>query len=231
MIAEGEQDNADLWRKIRHVDEHIAHLVSARIVQFAREQQASILVFEHLGNLRPQKGKYSRRGNRKRAYWMKGRIFHYSKYKAWNAAGIITCRVNPRNTSRQCHRCHAPIIRYNQGEPEEGYTPGASLCLCPQCQMRDHADRNASLRIGQRLIERYPDPVKEKPHTPVRRAGRVSKGMGVGISQDAKREGQPSIAQARRGDHTNGHGTAPRGLRRMGARPSDMATTLRLHFE
>jgi hypothetical protein len=37
LIAEGEQDNADLWRKIRHVDEHIAHQVSARIVQFAIE--------------------------------------------------------------------------------------------------------------------------------------------------------------------------------------------------
>ena len=67
ILAEGEQDNADLWRKIRHVDEHIAHLVSARIVQFAIEHQVSILVFEHLGNLRPEKGKYSRRGNMKRA--------------------------------------------------------------------------------------------------------------------------------------------------------------------
>jgi hypothetical protein len=34
-MAENEQDNADLWAKIRHVDEHLAHLVSARIVLFA----------------------------------------------------------------------------------------------------------------------------------------------------------------------------------------------------
>jgi len=230
IIAENEQDNADIWARIRHIDEHIAHLVSARIVQFAQRHQARILVFEHLDNLRPEQGKYSRRGNRKRAYWMKGRIFRYSKYKAWNA-GIITCRVNPRNTSRECHRCKAPVIRYNQGEPVEGYTPGASLCLCPQCQMRDHADRNASLRIGQRLIERYQDPLKEKPHTPVRRAGRVLKGTGVGLSQDAESFGQPSIAQARRGDYANGYGTTPRGLCWMGARPSDIATELRLHFE
>jgi transposase len=231
IIAEDEQDNADLWRKIRNVDEQITHLVSARIVQFAIEQQAGILVFEHLGNLRPEKGTYSRRSNTKRAYWMKGRMFRYSKYKAWNAGGIITCRVNPRNTSRACHRCKAPVIRYNQGEPLEGYTPGAALCLCPQCQMRDHADRNASLRIGQRLLERYQEPVKEKPHALLRRAQREPKGSGVGISQDAKREGQPSIAQARRGDHANGPGTAPRGLRRMGARPSDIASQLRVHFE
>src|SRR6266700_3862690 len=55
IIAEGEQDNADLWRKIRQVDEQVAHLVSARIVQFAQAHQASILVFEHLGNLKPEK--------------------------------------------------------------------------------------------------------------------------------------------------------------------------------
>jgi hypothetical protein len=46
MIAEGELDNADLWRKINNVDESISHLVSARIVQFAKEHGATILVFE-----------------------------------------------------------------------------------------------------------------------------------------------------------------------------------------
>ena len=67
LLALGEQDNADLWRKINQRDEDFAHQVSHRIVQFAREQQASILVFEHLGNLRPEKGTYSHRGNQKRA--------------------------------------------------------------------------------------------------------------------------------------------------------------------
>ena len=229
-IAENEQDNADLWAKIKNRDEHIAHLISARIVQFAQEQRASILVFEYLGNLKPEKGKYSRRGNTKRAYWMKGRIFRYSKYKAWHI-GIITSRVSPHNTSRECHRCHAAVIRYNQGQPQEGYTPGAALCYCPQCQMRDHADRNASLRIGQRLISRKQDPQKEKPHALARRAKRESKDSGVGISQDAKRQSGPSTHQARHGDHVNGPGTAQENRRRMGAPLSDIAHQLRLHFE
>ncbi len=46
MIAEGEQDNAALWAKIRALDEESAHQVSHRIVLFAKEHQASILVFE-----------------------------------------------------------------------------------------------------------------------------------------------------------------------------------------
>jgi IS605 OrfB family transposase len=230
IIAENEQDNADLWRKIRNADEQIAHLVSAHIVQFAAEQRASILVFEHLGNLKPEKGKYSRRGNRKRAFWMKGRIFNFAKYKAWNR-GIITSRVNPRHTSRECHRCHALIVRYAAGQPVSGYTPGTPLCLCPQCHMRGNADRNASLVIGQRLIERSErSPAKEKPHALVRRAQGVEKSTGVALSQDAKREEKPSISQARPGDG-NAHGTAPGARRRMGTPPPSIPTQLRLFSE
>src|SRR5258708_5605596 len=229
IIAENEQDNADLWRKIRHRDDDLAHLVSARIVQFAKEHGASILVFEHLGNLKPEKGKYSRRGNTKRAYWMKGRIFKYAKYKAWQHQ-IITSRVNPTNTSRECHRCHSLVVRYNAGQPVEGYTPGASLVLCETCQMRDHSDRNASLVIGQRLLERYAEPLKEKPHTAVRRGGRVSKETGVARSQDAKRKKGPSISHARQGDG-NEHGTAQEKMHRMGSPFSATPHQLRLPLE
>ena len=229
IIAENEQDNADLWRKIRNADEHIAHLVSARIVQFACEQGASILVFEHLGNLQPEKGKYSHRGNSKRAFWMKGRIFNFAKYKAWNL-GMITSRVNPRNSSRECARCHSLIVRYAQGQPVEGYTPGTPLCLCQQCQMRGNADRNASLIIGQRLIVRGLEPFKEKPHAPVRRAGRVEKSTGVALSQEAKRKKGPSISDARHGDD-NAHGTAQEGTLWMDERPSAIPTQLRLPLE
>ena len=86
IIAQGEQDNANLWRKISSRDDDLAHLVSTRIVQFAVKHGATILVFEHLVNLKPEQGKYGRRGNSKRAFWMKGRIFKYAKYKAWGRA-------------------------------------------------------------------------------------------------------------------------------------------------
>jgi putative transposase len=229
IMAENEQDNADLWRKLRQRDEALAHLVSARIVGFAAAHGASIVVFEHLGNLQPEKGRYSRRGNTKRAYWMKGRIFRYARYKAWNL-GIITSRVNPRNTSRECHRCHGLVVRYHAGQTQEGYTIGASLVLCPQCQMRDHADRNASLRIGQRLLERSQEPLKGKPQTAGLCSGRVSKETGVTPSQDAKRQRGPSLSQARHGDG-NAHGTAQEGTLRMDERPSDIPPPLRVPLE
>ena len=201
-IAQGEQDNAALWQRIRHADEALSHLVSTRIVQFAQAHGASILVFEHLGNLKPKKGKYSKRGNMKRAYWMKGRIFTCAKYKAWNA-GMLTSRVNPRNTSRECARCHSPIIRYAQGMPEEGYTVGTPLMLCPTCGKHDNADRNASLVIGQRLLARF----QEKPPTRVAGQHEDVKASGAIICQDANGEKGPSISSSRHAGR-RGHGTA-----------------------
>ncbi len=224
IIAQSEQDNADLWRKIRNRDEHLAHLVSARIVQFAKKHQATILVFEHLGNLKPERGKYSHRGNTKRAYWMKGRIFQYTKYKAWNE-GIITSRVSPRNTSRECACCHALVARYAAGQPAEGYTSGAPLVLCQACGMAGNADRNASLMIGQRLVMRY-QKFEEKPPTPLF-TERVSKDTGVVVCQEAE-SGicGPSFLFARHADD-NEHGTAQETVGMDGCSVSDMPHPLR----
>jgi hypothetical protein len=97
-------------------------------------------------------------------------------------------------------------MRYNAGQSMEGYPPGASPVLCEHCSMQGHADRNASLVIGQRLSARYQEPLKQKPQAPVRRAGRGSKDSGVGLSQDAKRQSRPSTDDARHADG-NGHGT------------------------
>jgi len=55
-------------------------------VEFALEHGASIIVFEHLGTFKPEKGKYSRRESSKR--WLRGRICRYTKYKAWEHGRI-----------------------------------------------------------------------------------------------------------------------------------------------
>jgi IS605 OrfB family transposase len=231
IIAIGEQDNAARFQKLRNRNDYEAHRISRRIVQFALDAGASIIVFEHLGNLKPEKGKYSRRGNQKRAYWMKGRIFRYTKYKAW-AERIITCRVSPRNTSRDCARCGEKVIRYNQGwHPQQGYTVGAPLVRCPACQMRGHADRNASIVIGQRLFARYRHPItQEKPPARRVRSGRVVKATGVIVSQEAQSRKQPSLARARHGDRHE-HGTAQEGSLWMDERPTSLPSQLRLFSE
>jgi putative transposase len=229
IIAEGEQDNAHLWAKIRALDEDSAHQVSHRIVEFAKQHQASILVFEHLGHFRPQKGKYSRRGNEKRSYWLRGKIYKYSKHKAWSER-IVTCRVSPKNTSRECARCGGPVARYEAGTPAEGYTPGAPLVYCPQCQMQGNSDRNASIIVGKRLLARYNLlPLQEKPHAPLH-AERPVKAGGVRRSQDAKGSGRPSTDHVRHGT-ANALGTAQGPLNGMGESGSGMAHQLPLFNE
>ena len=228
IIAEGEQDNVHLWRKINNVDDSLAHLVSARIVQFAKQHEATIVVFEHLGTLKPTRGKYSHRGNSKRAFWMKGRIFMYAKYKAYNE-GMLTSRVSPRHTSRECARCHRLVARYAEGQPAEGYTPGAPLVFCPECGMRGNADRNASLVIGQRLITRYQKPSQGKPQAPLR-VERGEQSPGVAVCQDAKCEEGPSLPQARHADR-NEHGTAHETDAGMGASISAIPHPLRFPWE
>jgi putative transposase len=210
-IAKDEQDNADLWAKIRNLDRDAAHRVSRRIVEFAQEYGATIIVFEQLGRFRPKRGKYSRRANEKRSYWLRGRIFEYTRYKAWEE-GLVTCRVNPRNTSRECADCGSLVARYSEGEPPTAYQPGAPLVMClnPECRKRDNADRNASRNIGHRLLARHLEFVypfyQEKPHArPL--AGRASKEAGVSFSQDAESGGGLHTPTERLGER-NGHGTA-----------------------
>ena len=152
-INKDEQDNKDLWNKIQHIDDYEAHRISRRIVEFALEYGASIIVFEHLGNFKPEKGKYSRRANSKRAYWLRGRIFHYAKYKAWEH-GIITSRVNPRDTSRQCAGCGSEVTRHGEKDKPEGYRPGAPLFTC-QCGKKGDADLNAARNIAKKFFLRY----------------------------------------------------------------------------
>ena len=92
--------------------------------------------------------------------------------------------------------------------------------------MQGHADRNASLVIGQRLIARYKKPFQEKPQAPLC-AERVVKATGVSSSQVAKRKEKPSLSQARH-EEGNEHGTAQDGSLWMEERPSSIPHPLRL---
>ena len=153
-LAADEQDNVKLWRKIRNIDRQLSHLVSRRLVDFAAEFSVQVIVFEHLAKLKPQKGRYSKRSNEKRNYWLKGRVFQQVKYKAWEL-GILVSRVNPRNTSRDCHRCgHRPVARYRPPEAPVDYQTGTPLYICPECLSRGNADENAAINIGLRFFQR-----------------------------------------------------------------------------
>lgn len=110
------------WKKIRLREAQMGRKVARQIVNLLAGYNCKFVAFEHLGNLRPCKGKYSRRSNQKRSYWLKSKIFNNVRTSAYQDYGILTTRVNPRNTSRldpwgnQVHRSSVIPIAVIAGE-------------------------------------------------------------------------------------------------------------------
>jgi len=144
IIPKGERFARDLWDKISNLNDHVAHYVSKKLVEFATTYGAKIIVFEHLGRLKPSKGTKSHWFNQKFIFWVKGRTVKYARYKALHK-GIITCRVSPKNTSTRCPYCGTlTIIRYNKGTKK-----GVALAQCTNCKTHDvNSDYVGSLGIG-----------------------------------------------------------------------------------
>ena len=100
------QDNVDLWNTVRHLDENAARQVARRIVDFACQHGASVIVFEYLRKYQAPKEKMSRSGrkNHKRAYWLRGQIVQWVRDLAFRE-GILTVERNPAYTSQMCPHC------------------------------------------------------------------------------------------------------------------------------
>jgi len=148
-IPAGEQFAKDLWNKISNLNNDIAHQVSRQITNFAKHYGAKVIVFEHLNNLKPSKGTKSHWLNQKFIFWVKGRIFRYTQYKALHI-GIITCRVTPKETSSRCPYCgFLTIVRYNKDKNEKEIK-GVDLAKCTNCKTHDvNSDFIGSLGIGR----------------------------------------------------------------------------------
>ncbi|ADG06356.1 transposase, IS605 OrfB family [Kyrpidia tusciae DSM 2912] len=106
QLQPGVQDNANLWNKIRNLDENAAKQTALAIVRFAKKHGAKVIVFEHLRRYRPPKEKMSRSGrkNHKRAYWLRGQIMEWVRDLAFRE-GILTVERNPAYTSQVCPHC------------------------------------------------------------------------------------------------------------------------------
>lgn len=63
VAPEGERFAKDLWDKVSNFNDNIAHQVFRKVLDFAARHGARVIVFEHLGNLRPEKDTKSRKLN------------------------------------------------------------------------------------------------------------------------------------------------------------------------
>ena len=155
-----------LWCKLSNRENEAGKSFARQIVEFAFLWQCSIISFEHLKSLKPCRGKYSRRSNQKRAYWLKSKVFHEVSRVAFQDYGILTNRVNPRNTSLldPWGNNLARLDNYSgstaqtlikSGELENIYQPGANFVVNIDSNYSTHSGLNAARNIGLKAILRH----------------------------------------------------------------------------
>jgi putative transposase len=126
-----------LGRKQRHRTRTFAQQTAKQLVQWAPPN--AVLVFEDLHMPQPQKGKIRGRALRRRlSVWQHALIRTCTENKA-QECGMITAKVNPRYTSKNCSRCGLRGVRRRH------------CFTCPHCGHSAHADLNAAYNIRNRF--------------------------------------------------------------------------------
>jgi IS605 OrfB family transposase len=105
---------ANLWKRIKSLEKELVETISHSIVEIANDHNCNVIVFENLKSLKPQRGKYSRRSNAKRSFWVANKIQKRVEQKALNRHSIYTVRVNPAFTSITDSRSGGKCLRGSQ---------------------------------------------------------------------------------------------------------------------
>ena len=141
----------NIWRKINNLITAIAIQTANDIVDFAKKNNAKVIVFEHL-HFKRRKGDKKKKLRSKSQYWAKIRIQEIVKNKA-HSIGIRFSRVNARNTSALAFDGSGYVRRNTKGDIAT-FTTGKIY----------HADLNASYNIAARYFLRE----LERAKVPVR---------------------------------------------------------------
>ena len=166
--VKGERSNRSLWNYVRNLDDSLAWQTASAIVTWAVLMGLQVLVFEHLRPYRPVRGlSWSRRTNRKRSYWLRGKVVRYARHLAL-IQGILAVERNPAWTSRACPKCHRLAERFSPGGA--GYP---SRLACGHCGWTGDANVAAALNLKRKWDRTFRYPTKEevKAAAEPRRAG------------------------------------------------------------
>lgn len=123
------------------VTEHLLHLASKQLVDYAVSVGAQRIVCENLSNIRDSSLKKGKDLRSKIHRWPYAQGQFFVQYKA-AAEGIGFELVDPKNTSRGCSRC---------GHVSASNRKGLHF-KCGQCGHQDDADRNAADNIRLRSV-------------------------------------------------------------------------------
>ncbi len=174
--VKGERSNRSLWNYIRNLDDSLAWQIASAIVTWAVALGLEVLVFEHLRPYRPRRGlSWSRRTNRKRSYWLRGKVVKRVRYLAL-IHGILVVERNPAWTSRACPKCHRLAERFSPGGT--GYP---SRLACGHYGWTGDANVAAALNLKPKWDRTFRYPTKEEVQVAAepRRAGNGGAASGA----------------------------------------------------
>lgn len=130
----------DLWAYAKRLNDELAKKIAAAIVDFATENGADTIVFEHLGKMKKACG----RRKQKLALWRKNGIQDYAAHDA-HRAGMRISRICPWGTSK--------LAFDGSGETERGIDDNYSICRFQNGKVYN-CDLNATYNIGSRYYLR-----------------------------------------------------------------------------
>ncbi|MDA8064424.1 MAG: hypothetical protein M0031_02790 [Thermaerobacter sp.] len=173
--VKGERSNRSLWNYVHNLDDALAWQIAARLVTWAVTLGLQVLVFEHLRPYRPVRGlSWSRRTNRKRSYWLRGKVVKYARHLAL-IHGILVVERNPAWTSRACPKCHRLAERFSPGGAGYPSRLACGHCLAPGLAGLRHGDANVAAALNLKpkwdRTFRYPTQEEVKAAAEPRRAG------------------------------------------------------------
>ncbi|MGB3509877.1 MAG: hypothetical protein WBA93_11650 [Microcoleaceae cyanobacterium] len=146
---------SSLWSRLSRREIEMGRTIGRQLAELAHGYNCQLMAFEHLENLKPIKGKYSRKSNQKRSYWLKSKIFDHASRVAYTDYTILTNRVNPRDTSRVDPWGNLVARQNNLVDwTDDAYNPGATWVI-GQNDYISHSGINAARNIGLKAIARY----------------------------------------------------------------------------
>ena len=128
-----------LYRKSKNINEQIAQTVSKQIIEFARNNGASVIVFEDLSNWKAKGGKHGSLQKQRFHQWCKDRIVELTNQKFSELGGEIA-KVNAKYTSAYAFDGSGLVKRSNKKYSQATFRNGK----------RYNADLSASYNIGAR---------------------------------------------------------------------------------
>lgn len=126
-----------IGKKEGRIVNQILHTIAKEIVAYAKQFNKPVIVMENLKGIR-ENINGSAKLNRRLHAWSYRKLQMYIEYKA-NLEGIPVKYVDPKDTSKICHRCgHVARI--------EG-----RMIVCPNCGLKYNRDLNSAINIARRI--------------------------------------------------------------------------------